>query len=172
MITYKERLNHITTLIFDVDGVLTTGDITIGHDEIYRTLNAKDGYALQLAAKMGLNLFVISGGHSEALKKSLTGLGFKDVFMSIHSKMETYQSIKKEHGLEDSEILYMGDDIPDYKIMQQVGCAVCPQDAVVEIKSIAHYQSPFNGGKLAVRDVVEQVLRVQNKWMTSEAFSW
>lgn len=170
--TYKERLNHISTLIFDVDGVLTTGDITIGREEIYRTLNAKDGYALQLAAKMGLNLFIISGGHSEALKKSLKGLGFTDVFMSIHNKMETYQEIKNQHSLKDSEILYMGDDIPDYHVMKLVGCAVCPQDAVTEIKAIAHYQSPFNGGKLAVRDVVEQVLRVQGKWMTAEAFTW
>lgn len=170
--SYKERLNHISTLIFDVDGVLTTGDITIGQEEIYRTLNAKDGYALQLAAKMGFNLFIISGGHSEALKKSLKGLGFNEVFMSIKDKMDTYKHIKEKYNLQDTQVLYMGDDIPDYPVMKLVGCAVCPQDAVTEIKAISHYQSPFNGGKLAVRDVVEQVLRVQGKWMTAEAFIW
>jgi 3-deoxy-D-manno-octulosonate 8-phosphate phosphatase (KDO 8-P phosphatase) len=170
--TYKERLNKITTFIFDIDGVLTNGDITIYQDEIVRTLNSRDGYAMQLAAKMGFNIFIISGGSSEPVKERLLHLGVKEVHLRAHDKLSVYQSLIERHGLTDEEIVYMGDDIPDYKVMQRVGCATCPQDAAIEIKSISHYQSPFGGGRFAVRDIVEQTLRVHEKWMTDEAFQW
>lgn len=172
MMTYKERLNHITTFIFDIDGVLTNGDVILYKDEVVRTLNSRDGYAMQLATKMGFSVFVISGGSCEIVKKRLLDLGVKEVHLRAYNKIEVYQSLLENHNLKDSQILYMGDDIPDYKVMQRVGCATCPQDAAVEIKDIAHYQSPFNGGRFAVRDVIEQTLRVQGKWMTEEAFQW
>lgn len=173
MKTYKEKLNDITTLIFDIDGVFTNGDITIGAgNEVLRSLNAKDGYAVQLAAKMGFNVFIITGGTSESLEKTMIGLGVKEIHTASQNKLAVYEKLKLKYNLEDKEILYMGDDIPDYEVMQRVGCATCPQDAVSEIKSISDYQSPFGGGKLAVRDIIEQVLRVQEKWMTKEAFQW
>lgn len=172
MMTYKERLNHITTFIFDIDGVLTNGDVTIYKDEVVRTLNSRDGYAMQLAAKMGFSVFIISGGSSEPVKSRLLDLGVTEVYLRAYNKIEVYNSLLEKYNLEDTNILYMGDDIPDFKVMQRVGCATCPQDAAIEIKEIAHYQSPFNGGRLAVRDVIEQTLRVQGKWMTEEAFQW
>lgn len=172
MMTYKERLNKITTFIFDIDGVLTNGDVMIYKDEIVRTLNSRDGFSIQLAEKMGFNVFVISGGSSEPVKIRLENLGVKEVFLRSVNKVNIYESLLEKYNLTDEEILYMGDDLPDYKVMQRVGCATCPQDAAVEIKEISHYQSPFYGGRFAVRDVIEQTLRVQNKWFTEKAFEW
>ncbi len=172
MMTYKERLNHITTFIFDIDGVLTNGDVTILKDDFIRTLNSRDGYAMQLAVKMGFTIFIISGGSSEYVKAHLLKLGVKEVFLKSSDKLSVYESLLEKYHLTNEEILYMGDDIPDYKVMKRVGCATCPQDAAVEIKAISHYQSPFYGGRFAVRDIVEQTLKVQGKWFTPEAFEW
>jgi 3-deoxy-D-manno-octulosonate 8-phosphate phosphatase (KDO 8-P phosphatase) len=172
MITYKERLNKITTFIFDIDGVLTNGDVTIYKDEIVRTLNSRDGYALQLATKMGFNVFIISGGNSEPVKIALQNLGAKEVFLQSANKIKVYDSLLEKYNLTDEEILYMGDDLPDYKVMQRVGCATCPQDAAIEIKEISHYQSPYYGGRFAVRDVIEQTLRLHEKWFTEKTFEW
>lgn len=172
MMTYKERLNKITTFIFDIDGVLTNGDVIIYKDEVVRTLNSRDGFSVQLASKMGFNVFVISGGSSEPVKVRLENLGVKEVFLRSVNKIDVYEELLRKYNLTDEEILYMGDDLPDYKVMQRVGCATCPQDAAVEIKEISHYQSPHYGGRFAVRDVIEQTLRVQEKWFTEKAFEW
>lgn len=172
MISYKERLNSITTFMFDVDGVLTNGDVTLMHNEVVRTLNSRDSYALQYAAKMGYKVIIITGGHSQDVKDRLIALGVHEVHLSSFNKLNVYNEIKLKHDLKDDEILYMGDDIPDYQVMKQAGVAACPQDAAVEIKSISHYQSPFNGGRHCVRDVIEQTLRVQHKWFSESAFEW
>ncbi len=172
MTSFKERLNDINTLIFDVDGVLTDGSVTLYKDEVVRTLNSRDGYALQYASKMGYNIFIISGGTSEDVKKRLLNLGVKEVYMGSKNKIKIYESIKEKHDLHDNQIAYMGDDIPDYQVMQKVGLAACPQDAAVEIKQVSHYQSPFMGGKHCVRDIIEQVLRVQENWFTEKSFEW
>ena len=172
MMTYKERLNHITTFIFDIDGVLTNGDVIIHNDDAVRILNNRDSYAMHIAAKMGYKLFIISGGKSESVKKHLLEIGVHEVHLGAFNKIPVYEAILNNHQLKDNEVLYMGDDIPDYKVMQRVGCATCPQDACHEIKAIAHYQSTFNGGRHAVRDVIEQTMRVQGKWFTEEAFEW
>lgn len=172
MISYKERLNSVTTFMFDVDGVLTNGDVILFHNEVVRTLNSRDGYALQYAAKMGYRIIVITGGNSQDVKDRLIALGVHEVHLSSFNKLSVYTEIKDRHGLNDEEILYMGDDIPDYEVMCQAGIAACPQDAAVEIKSISHYQSPFNGGRHCVRDVIEQTLRVQKKWFSEGAFEW
>ncbi|MEN9399613.1 MAG: hypothetical protein RL632_714 [Bacteroidota bacterium] len=172
MISYKERLNHVTTFMFDVDGVLTSGDIILFKDEIVRTLHSRDGYALQYAVKMGYRIMVITGGNSPEVKDRLLGLGVHEVHLSSFNKLNVYNDIKLRHNLRDEEILYMGDDIPDYHVMTTAGVAVCPQDAAIEIKHISHYQSPYNGGKTCVRDVIEQTLRVQKKWFSEEAFEW
>lgn len=172
MISYKERLNHITTFMFDVDGVLTNGDILLFRDEFVRTLNVRDSYAMQYAVKMGYNIMVITGGTSQEVKNRLLALGVHEVHLNSSNKLTVYNNIKENHKLKDEEILYMGDDIPDYEVMTKAGVAACPQDAAIEIKHISHYQSPFNGGKFCARDVIEQTLRVQKKWFSDEAFEW
>ncbi len=172
MISYKERLNAVTTFMFDVDGVLTNGDIGLTSDEMVRTINSRDGYALQYAVKMGFKIMIVTGGNSEIVKDRLLSLGIHEVHLSSFNKLNVYEDIKKRHHLSDEEILYVGDDIPDYQVMQKAGVAACPQDAAIEIKSISHYHSPFNGGKFCVRDVIEQTLRVQKKWFSQGAFEW
>jgi 3-deoxy-D-manno-octulosonate 8-phosphate phosphatase (KDO 8-P phosphatase) len=172
MISFKERLNDISTFIFDVDGVLTDGSVSLFKGEVVRTLNSRDGYALQYASKMGYNIFIISGGTSEDVENRLMNLGVTEVFMGSINKVEVYNAIKEKYNINNEQVAYMGDDIPDYKVMQMVGLSTCPQDAAVEIKHISHYQSPFMGGRHCVRDIIEQVLRVQGKWFSEDAFEW
>jgi 3-deoxy-D-manno-octulosonate 8-phosphate phosphatase (KDO 8-P phosphatase) len=172
MKSYKEKLNSITTFIFDVDGVFTDGGVFFYNYYLIRTFNSKDGYVIQYAAKLGYNLFAITGGHSKDVEQRLLGLGMKEVHLRSTRKIDVYEDIKRRHQLKDDEILYMGDDIPDYKVLEQAGVSTCPQDAVADIKQLVDYQSPLDGGKGCVRDVVEQTLRVQNKWMLPEAFEW
>ncbi|MBN2236566.1 MAG: HAD-IIIA family hydrolase [Bacteroidales bacterium] len=170
---YKEKLKHITTFVFDYDGVLTDGTVYPSSDgEMMRSANVKDGYALQLAVKKGYHVAIISGGKSDSMTKRLEALNIKDVYLGVQNKMAVFKSYLKERGLTEKEVLYMGDDIPDYQIMSQVGVATCPEDAVEEIKSISDYISHKEGGKGAVRDIIQQVLKVQNNWMDHEAYHW
>lgn len=163
--SYKEYLADITTFIFDVDGVLTDGTITVTTDgEMLRTMNIKDGFALKTAIDAGFNLCIISGGSNEGVRKRLAGLGIKDIFLGAHNKIEQLNSYLDQHHISKSQVLYMGDDIPDFPVMKLVGLPCCPQDAVPEIKAISKYVSHKNGGKGAVRDIIEQVLKVQSKW--------
>ncbi|QNK78116.1 KdsC family phosphatase [Winogradskyella undariae] len=163
--SYKEYLADITTFIFDVDGVLTDGTITVTTEgEMLRTMNIKDGFALKTAVDTGFNLCIISGGSNEGVRKRLAGLGIKNIFLGAHNKIEQLDTYLSENNISKSQVLYMGDDIPDYPVMELVGMPCCPQDAVPEIKAISKYISHKNGGKGAVRDVIEQVLKVQNKW--------
>lgn len=162
---FLEQLKHITTLIFDIDGVLTNGDIIASDSgEYLRTFNIKDGYALQLAVKRGYHVCIISGGKGEAMQKRFEGLGINHIFLGVSDKVAVYNSLCETYQLKHSEVLYMGDDIPDLKIMQVVGLPTCPADAVPEIKAISQYISPYAGGRTAVRDVIEKVLKVQQKW--------
>jgi 3-deoxy-D-manno-octulosonate 8-phosphate phosphatase (KDO 8-P phosphatase) len=172
MTSYKEKLNNITTFIFDVDGVFTDGAVLLYNDDVVRTFNSKDGYVVQYASKLGYKIFAITGGHSKDVEARLLGLGFKEVHMRSTRKIDVYNDIKKRHSLVDAEIMYMGDDIPDYPVLKEVGLSCCPQDAVSDIKEIVDYQSPVDGGKGCVRDIIEQTLRVQSKWMLPEAFEW
>jgi 3-deoxy-D-manno-octulosonate 8-phosphate phosphatase (KDO 8-P phosphatase) len=172
MTSYKERLNTVNTFIFDVDGVLTDGKIILYKGDFMRSLNSKDGYALQYASKLGYKIFIITGGNSIDVKEALEGLGVKEVHLRSSNKLNVYKDLKEKHDLKDSEVLYMGDDVPDYNVMKTIGVATCPQDACVEIKQISHYQSPVFGGNGCVRDVIEQTLRVQGKWFTEQAFEW
>lgn len=172
MISYKERLNAINTFIFDVDGVLSDGKIYPIGDDLVRSLNTKDGYAIQYAVKKGYRVFIITGGNSAAIKKTLLTVGVTEVCLGSSNKLEVYERLKKEYGFSDQQVAFMGDDIPDYTVMEHVGMAACPQDAVAEIKHIAHYQSPKMGGEGCVRDLIEQTLRVQDAWFQEEAFHW
>lgn len=170
--SYKEKLAQITTFIFDVDGVLTDGNVFLLKNEIVRVLNSRDGYALQHARKQGYNIFVITGGSSEEVAKRLLDLGVTEVKLKSSNKIKVYEELLKKYGFSDAEVLYMGDDIPDYKVLQRVGLSTCPQNAAVEVKQICDYQSPYDGGKYCVRDVIEQTLRVQKKWFNSDCFEW
>lgn len=170
---YKETFKNITTVVLDVDGVLTNGDIILmpGMQPV-RKMNAKDGYAMQLAIRNGIRMAIITGGRSPEVKERLQGLGITDIYLGASSKMESYEDLKMCYDLKDDEILYMGDDLPDYDIMKLVALAAAPQDAAPEIKSVADYVSPVNGGKGCVRDVLEQLLKIQGKWARSEDRTW
>jgi 3-deoxy-D-manno-octulosonate 8-phosphate phosphatase (KDO 8-P phosphatase) len=156
---------QITTFIFDVDGVLTDGMVTVtSRGELVRNMNTKDGYALKVAVNQGFNVCIISGGTNLGVRTRLQGLGIKDIYLGIHNKMKQYEKYLDIHNLNPENILYMGDDIPDYPVMKKVGLASCPKDAVPEIQDISIYVSQKKGGKGCVRDVIEQVLKVQGKW--------
>lgn len=164
--SYKEIMNDINTFIFDVDGVLTDSNVTItSTGELWRVMNTRDGYAIKTAVDKGYTVCVISGGNNEGVRSRLRGLGVTDIYLGIHNKMEVYKEFIELYNINPTQILYMGDDIPDYYVMKEVALATSPQDAVAEIKSISHYVSHKNGGAGCVRDVIEQVLKVQGKWM-------
>lgn len=163
---YKEYLNQITTFVFDVDGVLTDGSIQIStQGELLRTMNMKDGYALKAAKQAGFTVCIISGGKNEGVRLRLRGLGLTDIYMGIDDKVEQMDEFFDIYSIRPDEVLYMGDDIPDYYAMQKIGLPCCPQDAVAEIKNISKYVSHKKGGKGCVRDVIEQVMKVQGKWI-------
>ena len=173
MANYKEHLQHVTTFVFDYDGVLTDGSvITTNNGEVYRTSNVKDGYALQLARKKGYNVAVISGASSESMVHRMRALQITDVFMGVEKKLAIFREYMVANNLEAPQVLFMGDDIPDYEVMQAAGVSACPADAAEEIRSVADYISHFNGGKGCVRDVIEQVLKVQGMWMNDDACHW
>jgi len=163
--SYKEYLSHITTFIFDVDGVLTDGNVFVSaNGELLRTMNTKDGYAMKIAVNSGYNVCVITGGTNDGVKMRLTGLGITDIYLGSHTKIEQFKEYMELRNIKAENVLFMGDDIPDYPVMKLVGLPCCPQDAVPEIKALSKYVSHKNGGKGAVRDVIEQVLKVQGKW--------
>ena len=172
MINYN--LRKIRAIIFDVDGVLSSETILLSSDgEPLRTVNIKDGYAIQLAVKQGLLMAIITGGKTHAVRQRYEGLGMQDVYMGCAVKMEAYEHFLEKYNLKDEEVMYMGDDIPDYEIMSRCGCACCPADACNEIRSISLYVSNCKGGYGCGRDVVEQVLRAKGKWMSDKkAFGW
>lgn len=165
--SYKELMNDITTFIFDVDGVLTDSSVHItSTGEMLRTMNIRDGYAMKAAVESGYNVCVISGGSNEGVKIRLRNLGITDIYLACPDKVETFKEYTDIYSIKPEQVLYMGDDIPDYHVMQLVGLPACPQDASPEIKNISTYISHKDGGRGAVRDVIEQVMKVQGKWAT------
>jgi 3-deoxy-D-manno-octulosonate 8-phosphate phosphatase (KDO 8-P phosphatase) len=164
-----DKLKDITTFVFDVDGVLTNGNILVTESgEQLRQFNIKDGYAMQLAVKKGYKMTVITGAKTDAVKLRLQGLGVKDIYLNASYKMPLFLDFVTKNGLNPAEILYVGDDLPDQEIMEKVGVAVAPADAVQEIKDISSYISPFKGGEGVVRDVIEKVLKVQGNWSVAK----
>ncbi len=172
MINYN--LSRIKAILFDIDGVLSAETITISAEGVpLRTVNIKDGYAIQLAVKCGVKIGIITGASVESIRLRYEGLGVKDIFLGCAQKLPVYEAFKQKYALEDEEIIYMGDDIPDMEVMQQAGCACCPSDAAPEIREISLYISHLRGGYGCGRDVIEQVLKAQGHWLTSEkAFGW
>ena len=169
----ESLFSQITTFIFDFDGVMTDGSVFCDFDgHPLRATNVKDGYALQLASKLGYNVAVISGAVCPSTIVRMNSLGVTDVFTGIPDKVLKLNEYMQTKGLNPEEIIFMGDDIPDLNVMQCVGLPACPADAVPEVMRISKFISERPGGKGAVRDVIKRVLKAQGKWMTAEAYSW
>lgn len=159
-------MNDITTFIFDVDGVLTDGTIHVTQTgEMLRHMHIRDGYAMKAAVENGYTVCIISGGSNEGVRVRLRNLGITDIHLGVPNKEETFKEFTELYNIKPEQVLYMGDDIPDFHVMKLVGLPTCPQNAVPEIKNISKYISHINGGKGCVRDVIEQVMKVQGKWM-------
>jgi 3-deoxy-D-manno-octulosonate 8-phosphate phosphatase (KDO 8-P phosphatase) len=171
--TYKEILAHIDTFIFDVDGVFTTGNVILipGLDPV-RTFHTRDAYALQHALKEGLRVVICTGGISPGVEESLRRLGVKEYHHSVKDKEAKLEALIAETGLDPARTAYMGDDIPDLRVMKRVALPCCPSDAAAEIKAVSRYVSGFPGGGGCVRDLLEQAMKVQGKWLTEQAHQW
>lgn len=166
MENFKTKLTRTKAFIFDIDGVLTEGSVILmPNGEQLRMMNIKDGYAIQLAVKKGYRIAVISGGKNEMTRKRLNDLGVNDLYLGLDNKVEAFDEFILTYNIQPDEILYMGDDIPDYDVMKRVGVPTCPNDAAQEIKDISIYVSDRVGGRGCVRDVIEQVMRVQGNWV-------
>ncbi len=173
MTNFKEELRSVKAFVFDIDGVLSTQTIALSVWGMpLRSVNLRDGYAIQLAVKKGYNVGIISGANSKEYVKRLKTLGVNDVYLNSRTKKETMKELAGKWEIDPRHILYMGDDIPDFEVMKMVGLPACPADADSEIKQISVYISDKRGGEGCVRDVIEQALRLHNNWMDHEAFSW
>lgn len=169
----KKQLQSVKAFVFDVDGVFTNGTVLLHPGgEFIRMMNIKDGFAVQHAVKMGYPIAIITGGYSRMIRKRFTYLGVKDIYMKSANKIAAFDTFLAAYDLKPEHILYMGDDLPDYEVMQKSGFPSCPYDAAEEIKQLAVYISPRKGGEGCVRDVIEQVLRLHGKWMNDNTFLW
>ena len=173
MSNYKIKLPKVTTFIFDFDGVMSDGHVWLfSEQDQIRCTNVKDGYALHQAVKKGYHVAVISGGKGESMKTRMRFLGVEDVFTEVSYKKDKFMEYLRQKGLCAEEVLYMGDDIPDYEVMKLAGVSACPADAAVEIQEIADYVSLRKGGEGCVRDVIEQVMRVRGDWFDEASLHW
>jgi 3-deoxy-D-manno-octulosonate 8-phosphate phosphatase (KDO 8-P phosphatase) len=173
MTNFKEELQNVKAFVFDIDGVLSTQTIALSLWGIpLRTVNLRDGYAIQLAVKKGYHVGVISGANSKEYIKRLKTLGVNDIYLNSRTKKESITELVRKWNIDIRQVLYMGDDIPDFEVMKMVGLPACPSDADSEIKQVSVYISDKRGGEGCVRDVIEQTLRLHNNWMDYEAFAW
>jgi len=173
MKNYREKLKHIKAFVFDYDGVLTNGNVYLTDSGMQlRQGNVRDGYALQLARKKGFHIAVITGSHDRGIEKRCHFLNIEQVFLGVSDKQKVFLEYLETYNLKAEEILFMGDDLPDYLIMKMAGIPCCPADACEEIKQVSEYISPLQGGKGCVRDVIEQVLKIKGMWMDDDAFHW
>lgn len=166
-----ERFEPINTFIFDVDGVLTNSQLLVlENGKLLRSMNVRDGYAIKRAIDMGYRVAIITGGKSAGVVLRLQGLGVVDIYYGQRDKVKAYREFMDlyDDEISDENVLFMGDDVPDYQVMRLVGFPVCPRDACPEILSIAQYVSDRNGGQGAVRDVIERTLRLNGHWLPQE----
>ena len=172
-LNFKQRLTRIKAMAFDVDGVFTDGTVYLmPGQEFIRGVNIKDGYAVQHAIKQGFPIAIITGGNSAAVKERFRKLWVTDIYLASAHKWDDYEDFRFKYDLTHDDILFMGDDIPDLEIMSHVGIPAAPVDAAHEIKDVAMYVSPLGGGKGCVRDIIEQVMRAQDKWTNEESVKW
>lgn len=170
---YKAKLQEIKAFVFDYDGVISDGNIWSANDTIIvRSGNVKDGYAMQYALRKGYLIAILSGGSGDSIRSRMKMLGVEDVYLGSHRKKEIFEDFLKDKQLLPEQVLYVGDDIPDYDVMRLAGVSACPADAAEEIKAVADYISHKNGGCGCVRDVIEQVLRLQGQWFHEDAKAW
>jgi len=161
---YKSKLKDIKAMLFDVDGVFSKEIFVVENGELNRTMNAKDGFSIRYATEQGFLIGIITGGNSNSVKIRFQELGITDIYMAQRHKIDAFDDFCAKYNILPENIMYMGDDLPDYEVMKKVGLAVAPADAAQEIKSIATYISAYNGGEGCVRDIVEQIMKVQKKW--------
>jgi 3-deoxy-D-manno-octulosonate 8-phosphate phosphatase (KDO 8-P phosphatase) len=170
--SYKSKLKNIKAFVFDVDGVFTDGSVyLLPEGNMCRVMNVLDGYAVVKALKNNYLIGVITGGNDEMVRHRIHYLGIKDYYAKSHNKLEDFEDFKSKYHLKNEEILMMGDDLPDMSILKISGISACPKNAVPEVKEISDYISPIEGGKGAVRDVIEQVMKVQGKWLEDDTQS-
>ena len=171
---FKEDIARTEAFVFDVDGVFTDGNIMpLADGDFLRAYNAKDGYAVSYAVRQGYKIFIVTGGRGDILYKRFSYLGVTELHVNVSDKIAVLSGIMERHSLDPENVLFMGDDIPDYEVMQIAGLPACPADAAPEIKQIARYISPFSGGQGCGRDIIEQILRTQGKWLSDKtAFGW
>ena len=166
---YLEHLHHITTILLDVDGVLTDSFVHILEDGVLlRKMNVRDGYALRRAVRMGYRVIIITGGRSKGVVQRLKNLGITEIYSGIQNKLEVLEDLIEIYGLKLAETAYMGDDMPDYEPMRLVALPTCPANAAPEIKAISQYISPYDGGAGCVRDLLEKIMKVQGKWVATD----
>ncbi|HNQ13135.1 MAG TPA: HAD hydrolase family protein [Bacteroidia bacterium] len=164
-LNFKQLLKQIKLIALDIDGVLTNGQLLVTPEgDLLRSMNIKDGYAMKKAVESGVKIFIISGSNSKGVTQRLNGLGITEIHLGVADKKSLMLSLCDKYKISTSEVLYMGDDIPDLEVMKSVRIACCPADAVAEIKAVSVYQSLQKGGEGCVRDVIEQVLRIQGYW--------
>lgn len=168
------NLKVIKGIVFDVDGVLSPSTIPLSPNGTpSRMVNVKDGYAMQLAVKMGYKIAIMTGADCEAYRTRLNSLGIKDVFLKTAIKITCLKTWIEANGLIPSEVAFVGDDIPDYESMNYVGLSIAPSDAAVDILQMATYISPAKGGEGVARDFLEQLMRNNGQWLNAEkAFGW
>ena len=168
MENFKQKLHNVKCFVFDLDGVLTNGTLLVMDKEHFREMHIRDGYAIKAAAEAGYKIFVNSGGSSKSVVKRLKNLKVTEFHQEVEDKVKTMTAVLKKHKLKPADVLYMGDDIPDYKAMKMCAVPTCPNDAVPEIKSISVYVSDKAGGHGCARDVIEQVMRLHGKWFKED----
>ena len=173
MVNDREKLKHITTFIFDFDGVLSDGKVwVLPNGEQLRATGVKDGYALQYALKKGYRVAVISGGIGESMRLRYRKFTNMEIYLEVSNKNEVFQQYLAKHNITGDEVLFMGDDIPDLDVMKQCAIKTCPADAAEEVKAISDYISFKKGGEGAARDIIEQTLKAQGRWMEADATIW
>lgn len=159
------RFKGIHTFIFDVDGVLTNGEVLVLEDgKLLRKMNVRDGQAIRMAVNEGFRILILTRGKSEGVVSRLRELGVQDIIYNLDIKLKAYEEFLDAYDLDEDGILYMGDDLPDFEVMRRVGLPTCPNDAVPEIREICHYISPLKGGEGCVRDVIEKVMKLNGVW--------
>ena len=164
--SYKEKLKDIKAFVFDIDGVFTDGSVyLLPGGNMCRVMNVLDGYAVVNAIKNNYKIGVLTGGNDDQVRHRINYLGISDYYAKSSNKRIDFEDFKSKYNLKNEEILMMGDDLPDMEIMKMAGISACPKNSVPEVKEISDYISSIEGGKGAVRDVIEQVMKVQGKWI-------